>query len=343
MAATGILFLELSLTLGDGANLVTMARKTLGPPGKWFAWGVYLFLFYCLTLAYIVGCGNLLSDFSNISDAWGPPLFVLLFGPLIYAGARVVGKLNVFFMLALALFFFAFVFLGYRSVKTELLLRSHWKLSLMALPIAFTSFAFQGIVPTLTSYMNHDAKKIRQAILIGSFIPLVTYVIWQWLILGIVPVEGENGLAEALAKGQNAVMPLKHFIGNPIVYYVGQYFAFFALLTSFFGVTLGLKDFLADGLKIKKDSRGKMILCSIIFIPPLIFAMWHPHVFLSALEYAGGYGCAILLGLMPVLMVWSKRYKLKLDTPEQLPGGKVVLVLLFIFVIFELLVQMSMS
>ena len=81
--------------------------------------------------------------------------------------------------------------------------------------------------------MHHDAKNIRKAILIGSFIPLIAYAVWQWLILGIVPIEGSNGLREALAKGQNAVEPLKYFIDNPAVYGLGQAFAFFALSPPF--------------------------------------------------------------------------------------------------------------
>ena len=57
----------------------------------------------------------------------------------------------------------------------------------MALPVAFAAFGYQGIIPTLVHYMNYDVKKLRKAILIGSAIPLITYMIWQWLILGIVP------------------------------------------------------------------------------------------------------------------------------------------------------------
>src|SRR5262249_997329 len=150
---------------------------------------------------------------------------------------------------------------GFHLVKTDLLLYRNWSLSLVALPIAFTSFAYQGIIPTLVHYMDYDSNRIRKAIVIGSFIPLVTYVIWQWLILGIVPTYGTGGLAEALEQGSNAVQPLKNFINNSFVYVVGQYFAFFALVTSFFGVTLGLMDFLADGLKIKKTNLGKLMLC----------------------------------------------------------------------------------
>lgn len=267
-------------------------------------------------------------------------LFVLIFSPFLFLGARVVGQLNVYLMIGLGLSYLAFVLLGYSYVNTELLHHANWKASLIALPIAFTAFAYQGIVPTLFNYMHHDVRSTRLAILIGSFIPLIAYAIWQWLILGIVPVDGPNGLADALAKGQNAVTPLKHFIGSSWIYIVGQFFAFFALVTSFFGVTLGLLDFLADGLKVKKeDIMNRIGLIAAIIIPPLLIAFIHPHLFLVALDFAGGYGCALLLGLLPILMVWKGRYHMGLKSEHALPGGKVVLSMLIAFVIFELYCQ----
>lgn len=343
MASTGLLLLEACLWSKTETNLISMAGNTLGIPGKIAAWILYLFLFYCLTLAYIVGCGDLFSEMfqGSISEWQGSVLFVFLFAPFIFAGAHVVGRINVFLMVGLGISYLAFVFLGYQYINSELLLHRNWSLSLLGLPIAFTAFAFQGIIPTLVTYMDRDAKRIRTVILIGSFIPFITYVIWQALILGIVPVDGPMGLATALENGDNAVQPLKYFLKNPAVYIIGKFFAFFALVTSFFGVTLGLMDFLADGFGLKKTVVNKLFLCGIIFIPSLIFALTYPGVFLIALDYAGGYGCALLLGLLPIIMVWVGRYRLGYSKEEMLPGGRPLLVVLALFVFFELLCQIG--
>lgn len=341
MASTGLLFLEVSQWVPKDSNVVSMSEQTLGRPGKIFAWIVYLFLFYCLTIAYVVGCGNLVVEFLNhqIPDWLGPLLFTLIFSPLILIHTGLVGRLNIGLMAGLILSYFAFVFIGFKYVKPELLMHADWSKSFIALPVAFTSFAYQGIIPTLSNYMHYDIRQIRKAILIGSFIPLLAYSVWQWLILGIIPTYGPQGLAEALSNGYNAVQPLKYFIQNPYVYIVGQCFAFFALVTSFLGVTLGLRDFLADGLKIQKDLKGKLILAGLIFVPPLMIALMYPHIFLIALDYAGGFGCALLLGLLPIVMVWCGRYYKKFNAPVKFPGGKSVLILLGVFVILELLLE----
>lgn len=343
MMATGLLFLELSLMMQKEANIISMAERTLGNWGKTAAWGLYLFLFYCLTLAYIVGAGDLITDVMSGTVAlksWQSQIiFLLLFGPFVYAGTRLVGRFNIFLMLGLGISYLAFVVLGAGHVQADLLARTDWTKLWMALPITFTAFAYQGMIPTLVSYMHRHTKMIRLAIIIGSFLPFIAYAIWQWLILGIVPAEGQHSLASALENGQNAVHPLKNILDIPGVYIVGQYFAFFALLTSFFGVTLGLVDFWADGLKLKNSSRNRFWLCLLIFIPPLIFALYYPNVFLMALDYAGGFGCALLLGLLPVLMVWSGRYKMGMAGEYKLWGGKGLLCLLAAFVVLELVCQ----
>lgn len=343
MMSTGLLFLEVSMWMGKGANIISMAEYTLGKAGKIVAWCLYLFLFYCLTLAYIVGAGNLIAEAINgaITDWQAQVLFLLIFAPFVYAGAQLVGRFNVFLMLGLGISYLIFVVLGFPYVRTDLLMASNWSKAWTALPITFTAFAYQGTIPTLVEYMKRDVKHTRLAIIIGSFLPLIAYTIWQGLILGIVPIEGPNSLDEAIQSGQNAVQPLKNILNNSSVYVVGQYFAFFALLTSFFGVTLGLLDFWADGLKVKKTQWSKFWLCLLIFVPPLVFAFVYPRVFLMALDYAGGFGCALLLGLMPVLMVWSGRYRMGLTGEYKVWGGRFLLSGLLLFVLIELACQFT--
>lgn len=344
MASTGLLFLEVSLWMGGESNIISMAQRTLGWAGQLFAWMLYLFLFYALTVAYISGCGDLLVQIfpDIVPKESGALLFVLFYAPFVYAGAVVVGRINSFFMIGLGVCYFIFVYLGIPHVKIHLLERRDWFLSLMGLPVAFTAFAYQGTVPTLIHYLDHDPKSARWAILVGSAIPFFAYLIWQALILGIVPVEGPGGLAEALANGDNAVHPLRLFINNASIYHVGQFFAFFAMVTSFFGVTLGLKDFLADGLKVKQTALGRFFLCLLVFLPPLVIALVNKNIFLAALGVAGGFGCATLLGLLPIAMVWMGRYHLKLEGPYAFSGGKSVLVLLAVLIFFEIFVQISL-
>lgn len=340
MASTGTLLTEVFLWSPKEVNIVSMAKMTLGKSGQVFAWILYLFLFYSLTVAYVSGGGHIVKDFFDsihltLSPLWSPIIFVVLFAPFVVIGASAVDRVNRILMIGLILSFLIFVWTGFSHIDTTRLFKRSWPLALMATPVMFTSFGFQGIVPTLTNYLGRDPHKTVRAIWWGSALPLVTYIIWELLIVGVVPLES---LEETLSQGQSAVFPLKTILDAPWLYRIGEFFAFFAIVTSFLGVTLGLYDFLADGLKIKKEGTNRLSLCTLIFLPPLLFSLVNPDLFLDALQYAGGIGCALLLGLLPILMAWSGRYFKGFHSLYSLPGGRFMLTLLLVFIIFELYV-----
>jgi tyrosine-specific transport protein len=108
------------------------------------------------------------------------------------------------------------------------------------------------------------------------------------------------------------------------------------MVSSFLGVTLGLQDFLADGFKIEKTLRGRLLLGLMTFVPPFLASVLFPNIFLQALRLAGGFGVALLLGLLPVLMVWRGRYVLGFEGRVLLRGGRWVLSLMVLFVALEL-------
>jgi tyrosine-specific transport protein len=336
MTSTGLLFLELCLKLPPDANLITMAATYLGRSGKIFAWILYLFLFYCLLIAYISGGGSLLQSWFSIDVSFLQILFTSLLGVCVYFGAKVVDRLNWILMGGLILTYGAFVLLGLPKVHFERLQPANWGVSLYALPVIFTAFSFQGIIPSLTTYLRRDARQIRFAIIAGTSIAFFIYLLWELLILGIIPLEG---LEQAKNLGQTAVAPLNLHVGVSI-FWIGQAFAFFAISTSFLGVGLGLIDFLADGLTLPKIGVRKLFLAALTFLPPLIVSLTNPTLFIVALVAAGGIGCALLLGFLPTLMVWVSRYRHEgHGGPIQLRGGRPLLLLFFLFVLFELFLE----
>lgn len=338
MAATGLLFVELFLWSQKETNIVSMAKMNLGRVGQVIAWLLYLFLFYSLTVAYLSVGGKLFYDFLDLVNFGIRPilgifLFLLLAAPFVVVGADAVGKINVLFMGGLFVSFLIFIVLGAGEVKSSHLAHVDFSASLIALPLIFTAFAFQGTVPTLTNYLKRDIAKIRLAIVLGSGLSFLFYMTFEVVILGSLSIESLN---EALRLGETAIYPFKQVVGKPWLVRVGEAFVFFAVITSFFGVTLGLFDFLSDGLKIKKDVRGRFLLALLVFGPPTLFSGLYPNLFLNALRWAGGIGCALLLGLLPIVMVAAGRYWHRFKGPYRLFGGRVLLLILTLFIVFEL-------
>jgi tyrosine-specific transport protein len=344
MTTSALLLLEANLWMEEGAHVISMASRFLGPYGKAVSWIVYLFICYASIVAYTAGGGVQISNFFEsalgwqVSKDWGAVIFILLFGGIIDLGSRVIGRVNTILFIAMIAAYIGLVIIGIPEIKPELLLNRRWSSAIMAVPLLLTSFSFQTMVPSLTPYLKRNASGLRWAIVGGTLIAFIVYGIWQSLILGIVPVEGANGLAAVLDSGEPTAQFLKDHVEGAYVSLIAEYFAFFAIITSFIGIAFGLFDFLADGLKIKKEGWGKILLGLLIIVPTLIFSTQFERVFLHALDMSGGFGDSILNGMFPVMMVWIGRYKMGLGG-YRVPGGKVLLVAVFCFFLMTLALE----
>jgi len=337
MVCTGLLTIEVCMWLPREANFITMTRTLLGPFGKVVCWAVYLFFFLTILTAHIAGGGGLFQQIMPGLPSWlAILLYVVIFAPLIYLGTRTVDRVNIVLMAGLIITYLLFVGTSFNFVDFSLLKRQNWPKAWLALPVLFTAFGYQAILPTLMEYMDRKVKKVRLALFIGTAIPLIVYVLWELVILGILPLEGKGGLLEAGKAGQTAIAPLRESTGHTYLFTIGKAFAFFTMTASYLAISLAYVDFLADGFKWEKNKQSKFTLCLLVFLPPTIITLIYPQIFLTALGYAGGFACAILFGLFPPLMVWSGRHFSHFaDKSRQLFGGRYFLSLLILFVIFE--------
>ncbi len=337
MTATGLLLLEANLTLGHSLSLISIAEKTLGKPGKFLCWLLFIFLFYSLSIAYIAASGlilqTILADLFNIFfPAWiGSLCFTLIFGIVIYIGTRQVDYLNRLLMVGLIVAYCLLVILGSRHIQLSYLAIKYWKYSFAALPVLVISFGFHNMIPSLAMYFKGDVARLRKTVVIGSFIPLLIYLVWEVVMLGIIPIQGREGLLNALDQGEVATGALRAVVGVSWINTIAQAFALFAIITSFLAQSLSLVDFLADGLKMKKVGLSRVTLILLTLVPPFAFAFAYPKIFIKALNYAGGFSAVILFGVMPVLMVWILRYKRKVATPKMLPFGRLLLICIAAF------------
>lgn len=340
MTSTGFLVAEVFLWSRSEVNMISMSSQTLGSVGKGIAWFLYLFFFYSLMVAFLAAGGRF---FVGLFESWGASsaffsilLFLLLGAPVVVIGPWAVDRLNTLFMIGLILSFLLFIILGVPHLQWKFLEDYNFSKGIFGLPVMFTAFGFQGIVPTLTQYLGRDRKKIRIAIVIGSSTAFLVYVLFQALILGTVD---RALLLEAKHLGQTAIYPLKNILQVSWFYWVGGAFAFFALITTFFGISLGLIDFLADGLHVKKSFFGRLKLAFLVFFPPFAFAICNPAIFIKALEWAGGFGSALLLGLLPIAMAFFGKYKKNLEINKTFFTHWVYLLCLFLFLLVELTVM----
>lgn len=328
MLATGYLFLEATLWMPEGANVLSMSRRFLGRGGKFIAGGAFLFLYYCLMIAYFAAGAPIFMAGMGLTllGTWGYLIFGVIFGGIVVLGLKAVDRINYLLMAAMFLSYFALIGGGIPSISWEKFTRKDWLEAFLAAPILFSAFGYHNIIPSLTSYFGRNVKVLRRSLFWGTLIPFFIYLLWQWLIIGIVPLPA---IEEALAKGQPATQALQSLTGYPWIMQTGQFFAFFALTTSMLGVAFSMVDFLGDGLKMRRTGSSRIFLCLLVFLPPFIFSAIDPAIFVLAISFAGGFGEAFLNGLLPIALVWIGRYHRKLESQPQLFGDKKLLILLF--------------
>ncbi len=343
MTVGALLLLEVNLYLESGANIISMAYKTLGTPGKVAAWCCYLMLLYTLLCAYISGGSDVLHELLkhvhiDISNVATTLLFTSCLGSFIYLGIRSVDYLNRGLMFAKLSVYFILVFLIAPHISFEHLKSGEMKYITHSILILITSFGFASIVPSLRAYFDSDVKTLRKIIIIGSFIPLLCYLTWNAVIMGVIPLKGFTHILHSDHTNSELTHTLSLATKNIWITDFFRMFSSICMLTAFLGVSLGLFDFLADGLKLRKKGSEGMIVLGATFLPPVFIVLFHPNAYLSALSIAGIL-CVILLLFLPALMAYRGRYQLHLKCPYQVKGGKFTV----FFAIFAAMILLAIA
>ncbi|WP_277206481.1 aromatic amino acid transport family protein [Vibrio misgurnus] len=329
MAFTALLMVEIHQYAEQDATLHTLAKQILGDKGKWVATFAMLFLFYSLCAAYIAGGGaqftQRIAHFSGVTVASssGTLLFTILVALVVTIGTSTVDRVNRVLFAGKMIAMIAVLFFLAPNVSHTYLLSMPIEQGLIvaAIPVIFTSFGFHGSIPAIVNYLDGDTPALRKAILLGSAIPLVIYIFWQIVTLGVVSQStlldnmGLTALIGVLATTVN-----QSHLGNLI-----GVFADLALLTSFLGVSLGLFEFLGDSLRSKQGKINRPLTSIITFLPPLVFALFYPQGFIMALGYAA-IALAILAIFLPLAMVIKVRQQAS-STDYQVNGGNAALLI----------------
>lgn len=336
MSYTSLLMLEVHQHSDRSATLHSLALQLLGKNGQRLATFSMLFLFYALCAAYIAGGSeqfhtkiNQLS-FISLSKTSSTILFTLIIAFIISLGTKTVDFINRGLFSLKIVMLIAILFFLTPNISGEYLLALPVEqgVFITALPVVFTSFGFHGSIPSIVKYLELDIKKIKISLLVGSSIPLVIYLFWQGITLGLLS-QSEFSTINSLTA---FITTIQNSIDKAYIQQALSLFADLALITSFIGVSLGLFDFLRDSSK--KWQQSTIITALLTYTPPLLFALFYPQGFIMALGYAA-IALVILALFLPVALVVSAR-KVHTGTHYQVASknlGLIVAVILGITII----------
>lgn len=317
MSVGAFCLLQVNLWLPPESNLISMSEATLGHFWKWVTWVVYLLLLYSLICAYLAASGDVVHALLNavgvpIPRALSTILAAVIIGAIIYKGIRSVDLVNRVLMSAKIIICVAIIALVMPHATWQHLAvgNMHWGIS--AWLVIICSFGYAIILPSIRVYLNSDKKQLKRVVLAGSFIPLVIYLIWIAVIQGALPRTGAHGLIAMIgSKDTNSMlmMQLVSLTHHPVLQTFSIIFVSICSITGLLGVSLCLTDFLADGLKKKKEGWKALMLVILTMLPSTLIILFDPAIFTKALAYAGFF-CLYILVALPIGMylVGKKSY-----------------------------------
>lgn len=342
MAVSGLLIAEANLYVRqqkdqEEAGLLATIAYLLGKGGAIAAGILYIFMHYALLVAYTARGGDILAmaarnlawlPLPTVPLWWGHVWFAALLAGLLYFGSETfVAQFNSVLLGGVIAAFMGLVGLTVGGLEGGWIDRSFhlpmmpvavsWQALGTVVPVMLVAFVFHNVVPVVAKRLEGNKPKICQAILWGSFIPLLMFLVWNAVIL-ISVGEAAGDPIELLRQGAN----------SPRIGLAISVFSELAVATSFIGFVYGLMGFLEDVLPpgVSQNNGAKFAL---VFLPPIVFSVLSPTVFFDAIEVAGAFGVSLLFGVLPAVMVWKLRYVVceAALVPETLvPGKKVMLV-----------------
>lgn len=313
-------------------NLLGKKLAIINNLAVYFVGGILLY-------AYTTASGSILDELFRPLVDWNTKiwsiLFVFIFSFFVWHSTRFVDRISILLIFFMAITFVLSIFGLTLNIDMTILFdtkTSHSQYAIYAmglLPIALTSFGYHHSVATMRAYYGNE-KKAKWAILGGTGIALLLYLLWVIAIFGNLsreqfsPIIAQNGNLDVLLNALGNTME-----SNTVKQTINA-FSIAAILSSFIGVGLGVFDFLADFFKFNNSKSGRTKSWAVTFLPPLILSVSFPLGFLNAIGYAGAVA-TIWTCIIPAMLAYKSRKMPNGNKGFVVRGGNFTLGLLIVF------------
>lgn len=238
----GTIMIFVNLTLGEITlrtrgrhQLSGYAGKYLGKWGKRIMFFAMIFGIYSALLAYLIGEGESLSKLlpGNIPPVVLGIMFWLTMTLFLKEGLKGLKKIETWGVIAIIGIIFGIFIRFVPFIKSENLMV--WNTANFAIPIGVVMFALLGFtsIPELRQEIKGKEKLLKKAIIVGSLIPIVIYILFSAVFIGVL---GTN------------ISQIATLSFGPLVTILG----IFTMLTSFFVLSFSLYDTFRYDIKVSK-------------------------------------------------------------------------------------------
>ncbi len=337
IVALGVVILFVNLFMGEVVlrtkkqhQLTGYAEKYLGKWGKRIMLFSMLISLYGALTAYLIGEGQtLFSIFKFGSPLLYSLVFFIITSIIIYSGIKATGKAELYLILLLTLVVAAIGIFSFDKIQFSNF--SAFNPAYLFLPYGVVLFAYLGApaIPEMQEEIGKHKKLMKKAIVFGSIAPVVLYLIFTIIIVGVIGLPN----FELLAPNERIATVALSMYSHPLLGLLANFLAVLAMFTSYLTIGMALFQMYHYDFSITKTTSLSLISL------PLIIVLFDITSFIAVVGATGAIAGG-LEGILIVLMYWKSKLLGDRKPEYQLPKHKLIGTIIILVFLLGVLQQL---
>ena len=299
---------EIILRTKGKHQLTGYAEKYLGKTGKILMTFALLTGIYGALTAYLIGEGETLRSVFGIStllatlpvflqDNFYILLFFIIAVGIVIRGLKAAGKTELISISLLVLIVILTGIFSYDHIDFHHF--TSFNPLYLFLPYGVILFACVASpsIPEVTEILAKEKKNIKKAILIGSIVPVIIYLLFAFIIVGLVGAEQ----FDLLQPNQRIATVALSVYASPYLGLLANLLAILAMFTSFLTLGIALVEMYQYDYKFPR-----WLALLLTFSIPLALALGNFSTFFIVLGFTGVFSGG-LDGILLMLMYWKAK------------------------------------
>lgn len=325
----GLAMLLLNLSLGEivlrtnGHHQLTgYMEKYLGPWGKRLMMFSMIFGIYGALTAYIMGEGETLRTLFGGNPLWYSLLFFVVISLVIYKGVKATGRVALVVISFSVTVIILLSIFSISDINVTNLTSSHPARFLVPYGVILFAFLGTAAIPELREELIKEKQKLKKAIIIGSILPIVIYILFAAVVVGIVGLDGFT----LLEPNQQIATVALSIYAHPVIGMLANVFAVLSMLTASLSLGLALREMYQYDYRL--SPRAAFALTMVL---PFVIGISHLTTFIRVIDVTGTVtggvaGILIVLAYQKAKRTGERRPEYSLHLPS---GFYWILLLLF--------------
>src|SRR3989344_568480 len=257
-----------------------------------------VFGLYGALIAYIIKIGEFLHTLLSPFVGGTPLLYAILFGAVgtyvVFRGLKAVEESELWMVALIMAVVVVIAIFSIRYIRLENLAGFDARNFLIPYGVVLFAYIGMGAIPELGEELKDRKKELKKVIHWGSAIPIVVYILFAAVVVGVTGIENIT---------DGAVTGLGHVIG-PYMLVFGVLFGILTMATSFIAIGLALKEMYCFDYKCSNRLGGNLsclipfVLAILIILAPI------ENAFFKVIDIAGVVSGGIM-GAMIVAIRWK--------------------------------------